>query len=362
MQFNYSGLSHFSSSEKSFVRTFMEKLGFKNHGNYTYYNKGNTAASDCLFGVKYILNKDVEFKKPYKPIFTYNNIDVYKNPFALPVGFGVSSDILKLNDNFNGKSPFDNQNYLFECMSGEKRANLFNFVEPLDMYTENLAQNNLDSSTKFRKIDTSKEAYIYYKVKVPNADNFYAYFSTDPTNPFKSPEIKEATLYINDKPSSAYSLEDGFNCILPLSFNNGDDITFKIKLNEDSFVLNNVNFCYENTDILKDYYSTLSKETFNAEKVTSSHIKGTINIENNNRLLLLSIPYEKGWKINIDGVKTEKIRINNTLIAVYIDSGNHYIDMRYTPDGLIFGSAISIITLITFLSYFYLFHKKCKNR
>ena len=361
MQFNYYGLSHFSSSEKSFVRTFMEKLGFKNHGNYTYYNKGNTTAADSFFGIKYVLNKDFELKKPYELDFTHNNIEVYKNPLALPIGFGVSSDILKLNNNFNSKDPFENQNALFECMAGESQANLFNFIEPFDMYTENLVQTNLDNSIKFKKINNNQDAYIYYKVKMPHTDNLYAYFSTNPINPFKSSEIKEATLYINDKPASAYSLDDGFNCILPLSFNNEEDIIFKIKLNEEVFILNNAKFCCENIDVLKNYYNTISKEPFHAELVSSSHINGTISINEDDRLLLFSIPYEDGWKIKIDGVKTEKIKISNTLTAVYIDKGNHHVDMRYIPEGLIFGCTISIITLISFSLYFLFIRQKMQK-
>lgn len=362
MQFNYYGLSHFGSSEKSFIRTFMEELGFKNYGNYLYYDKGNTLTADCLLGVKYLLNNESEFKKPYKPFFSHNNIQVYENPFALPIGFGVSSDILKINDNFKGKNPFENQSQLLEYMSGETYTGLFNFIEPLDIYTENLVQNNLDNSIKFIKIDNTKEAYIYYKVKIPNANNFYAYFSTNPSNPFKSNKITEATLYINDKPSTALSLEDGFNCILPLNFNKEEDVIFKIKLNEDSFTLNDVKFCYENADVLQKYYNTLAKEPFNAEIVSSSHIKGAIKIDNDNRLLLFSIPYEEGWKIKIDGIKAKKIKINNALTAVYINKGNHYIDMQYIPDGFIFGSVISVATFVIFLAYFSLFYKKCKNK
>lgn len=357
MQFNYNGLSHFSSSEKAFTRVFMEKLGFKNHGNWTYYNKGNTVLLDSILGVKYIISKDSSYKKLYDLYFSDYEQQIYKNQYSLPLGFGVDKEIINLKFDSNKTNPFVNQTQLIEHMSGKSFGNLFTSFEPIEISTENLSKAKLEDSIKYTKIEPNKDAYISYKIKIPNNQNAYAYFSTDPTNPFKSSEIKEASLLINDKPVQEYSLDDGFNCILPLETQKGDTLTFKIKLNDTSFKLNNVVFCYENLDYLANHYSLLSKEPFYAEKISSSYIRGTISIKDNDRLLLLTIPYDEGWDIKIDGVSAKKLKICNTLTAISVPEGEHQIVMRFIPHGLICGVIISILTFVA-LIIFLLLHRK----
>lgn len=46
MLYGYSGLSHYSSNEKTFVKEFLGNIGFRNNGNWAYYGKGNTLTLD----------------------------------------------------------------------------------------------------------------------------------------------------------------------------------------------------------------------------------------------------------------------------------------------------------------------------
>lgn len=356
MQFNYNGLSHFSSSEKAFTRVFMEKLGFKNHGNWTYYNKGNTILLDSLLGVKYILSKDSNYKKPYNLYFSNYDTKIYENQYSLPLGFSVDKEIINFKFDLNKTNPFVNQTQLIEHTSGKSFGDLFTPFEPIEISIENLSKVELADSIKYIKIDPNKDAYISYKIKVPNSYNTYAYFSVNPTDPFKSSEIKEASLLINDIPPQTYSLDDGFNCILPLEAEKGDILTFKIKLNDTSFKLNNAVFCYENLDPLSSHYDLLSKEPFYAEKISSSCIRGTINIEDNDKFMLLTIPYDDGWNIKVDGVSVKKLKICNALTAISIPKGKHQIVMRFIPNGLIHGVIISILT--SFIALILILYKK----
>lgn len=57
MLLDFRGLSHYSSTEKNVVKYFMGQAGFRNNGNWSYYNRGSTYAMDSLLGVKYILSK-----------------------------------------------------------------------------------------------------------------------------------------------------------------------------------------------------------------------------------------------------------------------------------------------------------------
>ena len=84
MQFGYAGLNHFSSTEKSFVKDFLKKMGFcKTTDYWAAYNQGSTVSVDSLLGVKYLLSQE-GIQKPYISIFAENGIEVFENPYALP--------------------------------------------------------------------------------------------------------------------------------------------------------------------------------------------------------------------------------------------------------------------------------------
>lgn len=363
MQFNYNGLTHFSSSERLFPRVFVEKLGFKNHGNRSLYNKGNTSFNDAFLGVKYLLTQDQTTKKPYSFLFEDNNIKVYKNPFALPIGIGIDKNIINYELNSKVIDPFKNQEQLAEYMSGEKKGDLFKYLEPTEIHKENLTETKLSDSVRYTKVDKTKESYVSFKVKIPNDNSIYAYFASSPKNPSQSKKIDAATMYINDESPESYLADDGFNNIIPLNFDEGQTVTFKIKLNENMFVLDRAIFAYEDIEVLSKYYKQLSKETFTPEKISSSHLTGTIQVEDDDRLLLLTVPYEEGWTIKVDGAKVKKLKTCDTLMAVELSKGEHYIEMFYIPDGLICGTIISFITLISGLSYliFNMTKKRKKN-
>ena len=95
MFYSYNGLSHFSSTEQTFVPIFLEKLGFKSHRLvWAYYNTGSTAEVDSFLGVKYVLSKnDLTSLKGYKLLKRFGDIGIYQNINALPIAMYATPDI-----------------------------------------------------------------------------------------------------------------------------------------------------------------------------------------------------------------------------------------------------------------------------
>lgn len=56
----------------------------------------------------------------------------------------------------------------------------------------------------------------------------------------------------------------------------------------------------------------------------STHISGTLNLDEAGRLIL-SVPYEKGWIVWIDGEKTEPETFGDALMAFDLEAGEHTI-------------------------------------
>ena len=66
--------------------------------------------------------------------------------------------------------------------------------------------------------------------------------------------------------------------------------------------------------------------------------------------LILSVAYEPGWTILVDGKEVQPGLFDDTFISLSLAEGTHTIEMRYLPAGLIIGIIVSLICLAVFAS------------
>ena len=64
--------------------------------------------------------------------------------------------------------------------------------------------------------------------------------------------------------------------------------------------------------------------------------------------LVLSIPAEKGWRVTVNGEKTEPQTFGGCLMAFDLEPGTYEIQMKYIPQGLIPGVIISVLCIAAF--------------
>ena len=109
-------------------------------------------------------------------------------------------------------------------------------------------------------------------------------------------------------------------------------------------------------DVLQKWIDMLSRQTLTVDGYTETHLDGHINITNAGQLVL-SVPYEPGWTLCVDGVKTDISLFEDTFISVYLSEGTHTISLSYFPKGLISGIVVSVVSIALFAAVC-LFHKK----
>lgn len=81
----------------------------------------------------------------------------------------------------------------------------------------------------------------------------------------------------------------------------------------------------------------LNEDSANA----TNHVSGTIELPSD-RILLLAIPFSKGWTAFVDGKKERLYRANTMFMALNLHEGEHRIDLRYQTPGLMPGCMISL--------------------
>lgn len=67
-------------------------------------------------------------------------------------------------------------------------------------------------------------------------------------------------------------------------------------------------------EAFKEFYDKMNENPINLTKWTDTELSGTIHSDGY-KTMFTSIPYDKGWKLFVDGVETETRPVFDTFIA-----------------------------------------------
>jgi uncharacterized membrane protein YfhO len=87
-----------------------------------------------------------------------------------------------------------------------------------------------------------------------------------------------------------------------------------------------------------------------------NRMKGTIDLDEK-RLVFFSIPFDKGWQAAVNGRSAELLLVNAGFMGLLLDKGHHEVVLHFTPRYLKTGTAISLLSLLTYLSLLWIRHR-----
>lgn len=354
MQFDYAGISHFCSTEKTVTKRFVGDWGYsKNWDQWRTYYQGSTIAADTFFGIKYLLAKeDTDKLKFYSHLHTENDISIYENPWVLPMAFPVSSSILSAD--IQNYDVFLRQNQIFSAMVDES-VGIFNKATVQEVSIENLSCVQNEADCTFTKESKSGDAYINYKIKCLKDDLLY--MDIPKITGKNTPKVE---VYIEDEPMNA-SLTSAQRFVVCLGRYHADEIVnVRLKIVADSITLGDPFFYHESVDELRKCADQL-RGTGEVERLSSSHLAWNGTVTEERPVLLFSIPNETGWHISVDGKTIEPITALGCVIAVELEPGTHTVELRFIPRGFLTGTMISAGTVALFAGIIYLQKKRDKG-
>ena len=362
MFYSYNGLSHFSSSTKNEVRTYMGKLGFQSNGFYASYDGGSTYALNSLLGMKYLV-EDPNTSRNIHPYFvdlnTFNEISIdgysemkfYENPNDISLGFVIDkTSSYFINEGIKGESSvywfdhFEYQNQIFKS-----------FIKSIDKdIFKPLTVNSVSTTVSY-----TEDEY-----------GFRTYHNVQP----------------GDKVIISYTLpSEGYNCPLYFSEKNGkEDVLYRVDgryvtvnsyFHKGIYSVKNTNtpthdllitfneafdhisirpeFYYEDLSVTNEYLSALRSNQFKLESISNSLTKksfnGSLEVVDNNKDLLFTLPYEKGIRVYIDNklMKAEtKWNIFTGVDLSSLELGTHSVRIEYQDDTFVLSLPISITSLL----------------
>ena len=90
------------------------------------------------------------------------------------------------------------------------------------------------------------------------------------------------------------------------------------------------------------------KDSLSVTEFRDTKISGTINLKDN-KLIYLSIPYDEGWHLYVDGKEQEKIIVNGGMTGALLNRGEHRIEMLYKLKYMGIGMLMTIMGVVIFI-------------
>lgn len=336
--FDYNGVSLFSSSYNELPRKFLHhKVGVFNYETNRITLTYRNPAILSLLGVKYIVGNDNYYPKVKD--------NIYFNENALSLGFVVNDEIKDLN--LNDKDYFTNIEKIYSKLTNED-IKLFTDID----YEKTLIYNNLVLNNDIIEIrDTivdGKPYSVTYEfvspnngILVPNESRYYI----------------DMSFVINDEEEIKM---EGLHKYIYVNENDKVKVCLNFDLNTYYFFTNftkeSIGFKILDMDTLNSALNKIKESPSLVDLTTNNSVlSGTITT-NTDSTLLITIPYQKGFTIYVDGKKTPYYPILDTFIGISLDGTKHTIKITYIPRGFVIGFVLSLFSLL--LSIIYIQNKK----
>lgn len=341
--YGYYGMSQFSSAANVSVTRLSRNLGLyaSDAGNRFYY-RTSTPVVNGFFGIKYLIKRSGSLKSEewaFDNINTVNTSNMYQSRYPLSLGFMVGDQILDIN-NESTVNPFEYQNEIIKRSAG---------------IDQNIFIPQAVSLVEYNGIDVNKNGYGNYtftknsNVASPNAvyhfdciDGSYLYGYASSTGGC----CDELRISGGGELVDSGKLIESFPLLFPMGNGQaGSEATIKISVAENKKSGNYKIMVYAlDKNLFEQAYSRLADEQFEITKFSDTKIEGTVNAAEDG-VLYLSIPYEKGWSVYVDGKKTDTVKLLDSMLGVKLGAGKHTIKLKYTPEGFPLGLTVSLVSL-----------------
>lgn len=349
----YSGLSHFSSMVNYELSSTLKDLGFSVI-KAKYFKDGSTLFSEALLGQKYLISSNEINKYGYEYIDSYRNLKIYQNENALPIGFLVNEGFKEINPS-DFKEPFALQNTIFSRLI-DKNDRLFRTANLIKTEYRNAKIIEQDKATNLKKIiriNKNQPFKIIYTIKneAENNEELYTHILTN--------KLIKSKLSLNNKELTDYTTNEKINTgIFNLGSPKDEQVRLELTIDENEVEIGNQWFYYGDLSKLTTLQS-LDTNSFVINSLKENYLTAQVSTDKENQLVFLTIPFDRGWKIEVNNQFVKPVKMMGSFIGIPIDKGESEIKLTFIPYGFEVGRIITIISIfvLLFLIYFEGFKK-----
>lgn len=106
----------------------------------------------------------------------------------------------------------------------------------------------------------------------------------------------------------------------------------------------------------EEYYEQLTESVLEDVTYAPNRISGRLTTDQD-RILLMTIPYSTGWTCTVDGARQTILRADQGYSAVVIGAGEHEVVWTYRTPGIVIGGVVSLASVVILLALLRKGHK-----
>lgn len=335
----YDQLSSYSSVNNPQAIALLNSLGYSSVGEFSTRYAEPILAVDALLGVKYTIVEQAPAGYVAIPEPGDTASAAYGNPYALNLGIAASKDIQ--NCTLEGENPFEMQNDLYSKILGHN----------VELYTEINATKTADSQDAKQwsvTVPAGSIGHLYIN-KDANAGSYWPVALT----------IDQRT--INNE---AWRFDNNIRQIADAS-DGPSSHTVSLEVAEgysDMPQSNEPVFYALNLEVFKQIIDELKTSEFVPAVFEDGMVEGEYTAENDCNLLL-SVPYDDGWSVTINGAVAELTpAADKGMSCLRVQKGTNKIVMTYKTPGAFAGLAVSLATAVALVTAgLFARHKKSRR-
>ncbi|MCM1027347.1 MAG: YfhO family protein [Roseburia sp.] len=319
----YPSASIFSSTMNSQVMDLYKRLGMR-HSKVYYGFDGATALTSALLNVKYMFGESEAYEcSLYRLLEKSGDICLYENAATLPFGYvaPVGFDLP--------------EGYEYQALALQNELARSLGIEG-DLFVRERAGTSGENV-----VFTAKEGGIYYGILTASGTSKVEYIGGSMADTVFNDLKRGSVLYLG-------RLEK--DCVITLT--NGDEKDDTPEVRADIYRLNE--------EALSRILTALGERELEEVVWESDFISGRITLDQPGRLVL-SIPYEDGWTVKMNGEEREGELFGGCLMAFDLEPGSYELEMRYRPAGAAAGLAVSAVSCACFAGIMLWRRRRKKN-
>jgi uncharacterized membrane protein YfhO len=327
-------------------------------------NLDNRSALDELASVKYFVTTDPT-AVPYGYKFLNENEKeqekyyLYENSYALPVGYTYQKYILR--EDYDKLGALEKQKAMLEAVILEQNTDYAaleaSYISPginklntdiLPDESVTIQDNTIEVKNpgavitlKFKAIPDSETYVRFHKLEISG--------KLDEMVNFNVKGLHGADKQVNVRSAyySSYFGKENYLVNLGYSVNGENEaaITFSKAV---SFNCEGIEVYSVAMGDYADHVNALKTSSLTNTKKSNNRIQGDISLDQKG-ILLLSIPYSKGWNAYVDGTRKMLLPANVMYMALPLEAGKHSILLKYRTPYLKEGFAVTIAALLVLI-------------
>ena len=312
LSYGFMPLSSYSSTYNSSIMSFYNRCGYSSCNRLITWCEP-ILTSDSLLGIKYVLGDFTQYG--YKQISDndYNGKTIYENPYALGLGYKTSEDIVS---EIQAENTFEYQNELLSKIVGH----------PVECYKICPARKEkTENGYRFEITSTGKDSIVY---------GYCSYAQGNDLN-----------LYVDGNLRTTYSVWSSYKTF---QVGNGGNAPHVVELKGDLTRDKEIEgvFYYLDMQEFRSIIREISQNQVTTSALTDTYIQCEYTATEAGELVMLTIPYDEGWTIYVNGQESQGNKLQDIFTGVCVSPGVNTIELKYTLPGLRAGILLSCIGAI----------------